>query len=210
MHRIIKIALNIALFSFVGLFGFTFGVVYCMFTTPKIVAPILPSETVSEELPETESVRSVIQQEFVTTYDTNFIVLSYDITTGEESEERTEIPEQFIGKTRDEVEIMLRESSKSPSLSEREKGFVSSKLERFSQDEVVVWKLYASEKEEEGFFLIAEEDLIVVYMADRETIYMHTGIHLNELPDNTKTEIINGKMIQSVEELYYFLESYTS
>ena len=61
-----------------------------------------------------------------------------------------------------------------------------------------------------GFYLVNEKNYVVVYCDDMKTIYMNTNITLDSLPDKLKQEIIQNKYIATEEELYNFLESYSS
>ncbi len=54
------------------------------------------------------------------------------------------------------------------------------------------------------------DHFIVVYEEDRNTLYMNTDILLSLLPESLQTEIMEGKYVASEEELYLFLESYSS
>ena len=51
---------------------------------------------------------------------------------------------------------------------------------------------------------------IVVMETDKETVYLTTDIYAEALSDALKQELIMGKFIYNIEELYGFLESYTS
>ena len=51
---------------------------------------------------------------------------------------------------------------------------------------------------------------IVVMEEDRKTVYLKTDIYAQALSDSLKQELIMGKYIQNMEELYGFLESHTS
>ena len=64
--------------------------------------------------------------------------------------------------------------------------------------------------EPEGFVLLEEDGSVAVYEADRKTRYSTTGILLDELPEELRQEIQQGKVIESEEQLYNFLESYSS
>ena len=43
-----------------------------------------------------------------------------------------------------------------------------------------------------------------------KTLYLSTGISLDQLPDQVRQEILDKKYIKNEEELYNFLESYSS
>ena len=61
------------------------------------------------------------------------------------------------------------------------------------------------------FMLRAENNYVMVYRSDNpDESFMATGICLDELPETTKNEIINGKEILDEEALYFFLESHSS
>ena len=64
--------------------------------------------------------------------------------------------------------------------------------------------------EPEGFVLLEADGFVAVYEADRKTRYSTTGILLDELPEELRQEIQQGKVIESEEQLYNFLESYSS
>ena len=60
-------------------------------------------------------------------------------------------------------------------------------------------------------FVLGEENgYIIVYNADKKTVYSKTDIRLDNLSAQLQKEIIVGKLIYSESELYNFLESYSS
>ena len=89
----------------------------------------------------------------------------------------------------------------------------------------VIWEsdsLYEIEKESQEllgestvvqseFILSLVDGYVQVYrMEDMREMYMATGIHMDDLPEATIKEILEGKKILSEEALYFFLESYSS
>ena len=60
------------------------------------------------------------------------------------------------------------------------------------------------------YVLLAEDGYVAVYHADRKTLYASTDILLINLPADLQTEITEGKIITSEEQLYSFLENYSS
>lgn len=60
------------------------------------------------------------------------------------------------------------------------------------------------------YYLMEVNGYIVVYLSDKKTPYEYTDIHYDELPDLLRQEIRNGKYIESTDELYGFLENYSS
>ncbi len=60
------------------------------------------------------------------------------------------------------------------------------------------------------YVLLAEEGYVAVYRSDRKTLYASTDILLENLPEELQQEIQTGKLIGSEEQLYNFLENYSS
>ena len=62
----------------------------------------------------------------------------------------------------------------------------------------------------DGYYLAHLHGYVVVYYADKHTIYEVTDMELTTLPEEVQGEILEGKYIQDVKELYGFLENYSS
>lgn len=60
------------------------------------------------------------------------------------------------------------------------------------------------------YILMEEQGYVVVYLTDKKTIYAVTDICIAELPEELQMEIADGKYIGSEEQLYNFLENYSS
>ena len=52
--------------------------------------------------------------------------------------------------------------------------------------------------------------MVVVYRADGETIYMETDIPAPELPAEILMDLLQIRTVNTQEDLYDFLESYSS
>ena len=62
----------------------------------------------------------------------------------------------------------------------------------------------------EVFYLMDLNGFVAVYRSDKETIYEYTNIVVEDLPEDIRQEIQEGKEIRTVEKLYGFLENYSS
>ena len=51
---------------------------------------------------------------------------------------------------------------------------------------------------------------VVVYLSDQSTIYEFTDIPFEELPKEVQTNVKQKKYVETEEELYAFLENYSS
>ena len=143
----------------------------------------------------------------VVTADTSYVVLSYDMKSGSMMESKEKTPDKYIGLSRERLEEEIKEYGESPSLPDLEKGFQNIELVSFSPTKVVVRKYY---EKEEGYFLVNENNTVVVYDKSLSHVYMDTGIKTDELPWNVQSEIMCMKYIETEGELYHFLESYSS
>lgn len=63
---------------------------------------------------------------------------------------------------------------------------------------------------EDCFYLLEVNGYVVVYLSDKKTAYEYTDVLYEDLPESLKTEIKNGKYVESLDELYGFLENYSS
>ncbi|MBQ8247711.1 MAG: hypothetical protein IJZ42_11310 [Lachnospiraceae bacterium] len=167
---------------------------------------------IAEEVSELDSKESVLETNASSSVDMNteFIILKENLVTGETEEVREELPSQFVGMSRSQLEEYYEEYAKCPVLKDRENGFVEASVESYSAEKLVVKKIYEPLLLEEKFYLKAEENYVVVYYGDNSTVYMYTNIRLDSLPEETKLQIEGIKEIDSYENLYSFLESYTS
>lgn len=58
--------------------------------------------------------------------------------------------------------------------------------------------------------MIYRQGRIVVYYSDRTTVFEYPDIRLTDLPVDLQCELLSGKEIKDDEELYRFLQNYSS
>ena len=80
----------------------------------------------------------------------------------------------------------------------------------FSRERVVVQMNYQYLQPGSCFYLAVQNNEVVVYLEDMETIYINTGIKLDSLPEALQLEIIQMMWVEDEESLYDFLETYSS
>ena len=146
----------------------------------------------------------------ITTCDTKYIIIEYNAKENTQKVLETKIPEKYLGMTRQNLEEALKEYQQNPTLEDIEKGFLNIQLESFSSKEVKVNKNYNPAPPNTGYYLMVLDGKIVVMEEDKQTIYLTTDIYAEALSDSLKQELILGKFIHNIDELYGFLESYTS
>ena len=148
----------------------------------------------------------------VVTADTVYLVEEIDLTDGTVHEKEESVPVKYIGLDREGLVDELDSYDRNPPLTELERGFETIELTAFSKDRVVICKYYKLEKEDQsrGYYLMVADHLIVVYREDKRTLYMNTDILLDSLDDALQAEIMQGKYMATEEEVFQFLESYSS
>lgn len=146
----------------------------------------------------------------ITTCDTQYVVIEYNLMDKSQNKITKKLPEKYLGMTRNKLEEALMDYESNPTLEDQEKGFISLQLERFSNNQVVIQKNYRPMEKTNGYYLEVWDGKIVVLEEDRKTVYLTTDIYVDALSDSLKQELILGKFIHNMEELYGFLESYTS
>lgn len=146
----------------------------------------------------------------VVTADTTYLIEKVDLISGTVDETEESIPVKYIGLDRDSLIQELEAYDSNPPLTELEQGFETIELTAFSKDRVVICKYYKSEEEDEGYYLMVADHFIVVYREDKQTLYMNTDILLESLNETLQAEVMQGKYVETEEELYNFLESYSS
>lgn len=154
-------------------------------------------------------IEAAVEQIPVVTADTMYLIEEVNLLDGTIREKQEDVPVKYIGLDRESLIKELESYDRNPPLTELEMGFETIELTAFSKDRVVICKYY-KEAEEKGYYLMVEDHFIVVYEEDKQRLHMNTDILLSALNDQLKAEIIQGKYIENDEELYNFLESYSS
>ncbi len=154
-------------------------------------------------------IEAAVEKIPVVTADTMYLIEEVNLVDGTIREKQEAVPVKYIGLDRESLISELESYDRNPPLTELEMGFETIELTAFSKDRVVICKYYKDETEK-GYYLLVEDHFIVVYEEDRQRLHMNTDILLTSLNDTLKAEIIQGKYIENEEELYNFLESYSS
>lgn len=166
--------------------------------------------SISETPSDKDADTPVLEIEQYITADTAFIWQSVDIFGNTIEEKQIPVPEMYIGLKREGFLEKIEEMKENPPLSELEKGFLGIEVLEFSPRKILVRANYQKEEQPEQFYLMVKDHYIVIFYSDKKTVYMNTGILLENLPDELQMKIIQGYEMKGEQELYNFLESYTS
>lgn len=160
----------------------------------------------------TETVQASAQEENVISADTSFVMIEVNMADQSETVEEIPVPTYYMGMDRADFEKQMQTYDSSPSLQELQKGYQGSEIRSFSGNRVELCRFYQIQAEEtdEYYYLAIFKNKVVVYKSDGKTIYMETDIPAEDLPADVMQELIRGRVVNTEEDLYDFLESYSS
>lgn len=159
-----------------------------------------------------EKIQVSLPEENIISADTSFIVIDVNLEDQTEQAQEVPVPAYYMGMNREAFEKQMKDFDSSPSLQELQKGFQGSEIRSFSGSRVELCKFYREhqEQEETYYYLAILQNKVVVYQADGKTIYMETDILAQELPPEILQELLQRRVVNTLEDLYDFLESYSS
>lgn len=209
-----KFVKRISLFFIIPMGMFSLGFYSHMkleetFYPKKFEAELVKQKNV-EVQEEPQVIPTAVGEEQIINADTQYIIEEVDLKKDTSVETKWKVPEKYIGMNRDRFVKEMELYQQSPSLTDQELGFVSVEVVSFSKAKVVIRKNYIFKEVSTSFYLVNEKNFVVVYCDDLRTVYMSTNISLDSLPDDLKQEIIKKRYVATEEELYNFLESYSS
>jgi len=157
-----------------------------------------------------EPVQNVAAIEETLNADTEYVLQERDLLKDTVVETVWKIPGKYIGMNRELFVESMEEYETNPPLSEVERGFVGLEILSFSPKRVVVQMNYEYVQPSESFYLVVQDNEVVVLLEDMETVFINTGIMLENLPELIQMQIIQMYYIENEEVLYNFLETYSS
>ncbi len=203
----------------IGVFLFVFGIAFMAgIYSEKFMNSFYPHRYENEINPisvskpdnSEENIKPAIQSEELITADTKLIIIEHNLESGEEIKGENVMPTKYIGLNRERFIEEMEIYEISPALSDIKKGFRSLAVVSFSSKEIQLQKNYSNSAIKMRFYMVSKDNKLVVYYEDMETVFLTTDISMENLPENVRLEILNKKYFESEEELYNFLESYSS
>lgn len=170
-----------------------------------LLEKVQPSPAVSEEDSE-----EVLQSEMTVQPSTKYTLQIYDMKSGATETQNLNPPADLVGLTREEVMEYLSTYMADMPLSEYNKGLISFELIYFSEDEIIIKKSYNEDFVPYRFYVVIKDGYVVVFNSDLKSVYSYTHIEARSLPEEDRIALIQGIYVNSLEELYALLESYSS
>lgn len=130
----------------------------------------------------------------------------YNSDTDAFTKENLTLPVEYIGLTRDEIiDYLTRFMNEN-----EDKTLLNIQLVSFSQNSIVIRKTTCNPKNVYNYFAVSEDNIIKIYTADKEKLYIDTGINVSNLEEAYKEELKTGFYVETIHDLYNYLESVTS
>lgn len=167
---------------------------------------ITPTEAVSQN----NSSVPVIQTEATVKPSTKYTLETYDLKTNTTQKQELNPPAALVGLTREQVVEYLATYMQDMPLSEYNKGLIGYELISFSEEEIVIKKTYNKDFVPSMFYVAIKDGKVIVYNSDQKSVFKYTEIEAKNLPEEDRIALIRGIYVNSEDELYSLLESYSS
>lgn len=180
------------------------------YQTREIVYETTVLESPDTDTSNTDEILEVSSDAETLCADTEYVLEEVDVLKKTSVETTKDLPQQYLGMDREQFMDAMEEYESAPPLVEQKRGFESLEVLSFSRERVKVRMSYRYVQPSQGFYLAVENHEIVVYLEDKETIYINTGIMLETLPEDLQMQIMQMYYIEGEGDLYNFLEAYSS
>jgi hypothetical protein len=153
---------------------------------------------------------STIQVETTVQPNMKYTLENYDMKSNTSETEELNPPAYMIGLTREEILQYIDDYMSDMPLSEYNKGLISYELVSFSEKEIKIKKSYNEDFVPFRFYVVVKDGYVVVFNSDLKSVYSYTHILAKDLPEEDRISLSQGIYVNSLDELYALLESYSS
>lgn len=173
--------------------------------------PVVRQEQAKQETEDVEeTVETAKEKNKIIAGEAVLVLQSYNKQNTTTVEETLDIPSQFIGMSREQVVAYLEDYMENLSLEEYLEGLCAYEMISFSSEKLVLKKTFDTDAIEFRFYVIAENNEVVVYYSDKKTVYQYTGISVDSLYAEEQNQLKYGILIKDEKELFGLLENFSS
>lgn len=213
----VKFVKSIGLFFVIPMISLCLGVClgYLLRTRPELKTEedqgqSLVNKSVILDCAEGNDAKTVVSGGETLCVETEYVLEEMDSNRGTCVETTWRLPEKYVGMNREQFLEAIRLYEVSPPLSELERGFQSLEVRSFSRQKVVVRMNYSYLQPGEGYYLAVYDNKVVVLLDDCKTVYIETQLTMDQLPQEVQERLIRTIRVDTEQELYDFLETYSS
>ena len=147
-----------------------------------------------KKLAQQNAAQTSTKQEQRVTSETKLVIEKWEEESEELVKEERDMPPEYAGLTREELEKQL---------------LVKITLESFSEGKIVIRKVY-NKSSEQGYILRLKDGEVVIYRKDEEEPFEKTGLKEENLSKQDKKILQGGYAVRTEKELYSVLENFSS
>ena len=155
-----------------------------------------------KELAQQNAAQTSTKQEQRVTSETKLVIEKWEEESEELVKEERDMPPEYAGLTREELEKQLTAEIKDKSWEEEKEGLVKITLESFSE-------VY-NKSSEQGYILRLKDGEVVIYRKDEKEPFEKTGLKEENLSKQDKKILQGGYAVRTEKELYSVLENFSS
>lgn len=135
-----------------------------------------------------------------------YIIEEYNSDTDELTKKEEKIPVDYIGLTREQViDYLTTYVAKN-----KDETLQNVQLVAFSPESLIIRKTVCNPTNIYNYFVISENNIIMIYNANHDKLFIDTGIDVSNIEEQYKEELKDGFYIETIHDLYNYLESITS
>lgn len=135
-----------------------------------------------------------------------YIIEEYNSDTDELTKKEEKIPVDYIGLNREQViDYLTTYVAKN-----KDETLQNVQLVAFSPESLIIRKTVCNPTNIYSYFVISENNIIMIYNANHDKLFIDTGIDVSNIEEQYKEELKDGFYVETIHDLYNYLESITS
>lgn len=115
----------------------------------------------------------------------------------------------LLGCDKEGVTNYLKDYMEHLSYEDRENGLSSYELVSYNDNHICLRKTF-KKQEYTGYYAQSFNGTIVILNGDGKTVYEYTQITIDSLPEDLQKQVLEGYPLDNEEDLYNFLENYST
>ncbi|MBR5474642.1 MAG: hypothetical protein IKU83_04420 [Lachnospiraceae bacterium] len=188
-----------------------FGVIYTANVHSKKREAYWENKKETEEVIREDTTQPVAKtQEPCVQKDMKYTLILEHESTGKNEFETKTMPDEFLGLRRNELIDYLQEKTKDSYASKEAKDRIHYELISFSSSGITIKETILANPDVYTCFVIAEGEFVNIYTADRTALYMDTMLYRKDFSEDVQGELARGIYMETVMDLYDFLQNHTS
>ena len=168
-----------------------------------------PKQYVKDENGEYINVNTPQKETFPITDKTKFVIEYFYPDEHRTLTENIDTIPALIGCNLEETKNYLSQYMEHLPTQEQLDGLTSYELISYEGLEIHLRKTYHQTRNG-GYIAKSFNGMVVILNGDGKTVYEYTEINIGALPEDLRNEILDGMKLETEEELYSFLENYSS